>query len=372
MAIRVETVSVPDEVASAPNTDAFDTLNARQREAATDGLDSDQAMLVIAGAGTGKTTTLAHRVAAQVLAGSTPERIMLLTFTRRAAAEMVRRARRLIHRVAPEKARALPWAGTFHSMANRLLRHFAHALCLDPAFTVLDRSDSADLLNFVRGDLGLAGKSKRFPRKATCLSIYSRTVNAREPLGETLANFFPWCDEWEEDLRKLFRAYVEAKQARNLLDYDDLLLYWSALMGEPTLAARVREHFDWVLVDEYQDTNAIQAEILFGLCPGGKKLTVVGDDAQAIYSFRAADVRNIIEFPERCDPPARVVTLEHNYRSTQPILDAANAVIGLAEGGFDKVLECATGRLGGKPELVTVEDEGEQVTHVVRTSARRA
>ncbi len=370
MAIRVETVSVPDNLPdglpdSKPH-DPFADLNARQRDAATSGLDCDEALLVIAGAGTGKTTTLANRVAAQVLAGALPERILLLTFTRRAASEMVRRARRLVERAAPERARALPWAGTFHSIANRLLRRFAHSLCLDPAFTVLDRSDSTDLLNFVRGDLGLAGKSKRFPRKATCLSIYSRTVNAREPLEETLSRYYPWAAEWEADLRSLFRGYIEAKQKRNLLDYDDLLLYWAALMSEPKLAIHARELFDWVLVDEYQDTNAIQAEILFGLCPDGKRLTVVGDDAQAIYSFRAAEVKNIIEFPAQCQPPARVVTLEQNYRSTQPILDAANSVIGLAGEGFRKELVAATRRSGGKPRLVTVEDEAEQVEYITR------
>ena len=331
--------------------------------------NSDRALLVIAGAGTGKTTTLAHRVAAQVLSGTAPERIMLLTFTRRAAIEMTRRTERIVRQVAAERARPLVWAGTFHSIANRLLRRFASSLCLAPGFTVLDRSDSADLLNYVRGELGLAKKSKRFPRKATCLSIYSRALNAREPLGDTLTSNYPWASEWEDELRNLFRGYVEAKQKRHLLDYDDLLLYWSHLVAEPALARQVRGLFDAVLVDEYQDTNAIQSEILFGMCPGGKRLTVVGDDAQAIYSFRAANIENILGFADNCEPKAAAVTLVENYRSTQLILDAANAVIDQAEhrqqGGFKRQLRSASERDGRKPELVTVDDEASQVEFLV-------
>ena len=347
-------------------SDPFAQLNRAQLAGARFGLEHDHrpALLIIAGAGTGKTTTLAHRVAAQVLAGADPARILLLTFSRRAAAEMTRRARALVAAAAPGRVADLPWAGTFHALGNRLIRRYASSLCLDPGFTVLDRSDAADLLGYVRNELGLAKSDRRFPKKGTCLAIYSRSVNASEPLADTLDGMFPWCAEHADDLRQLFRAYVAAKQERNLLDYDDLLLYWSHMMAEPALAAAVRRQFDWVLVDEYQDTNALQAEVLFSLCPGGAGLTAVGDDAQSIYSFRAARIANILEFPGRCDPPAEVVVLDENYRSSQPILDAANAVIARARRGYPKQLVCASSRAGGKPLLLTVGDEHQQARAV--------
>src|SRR6266403_208287 len=223
--------------------------------------------------------------------------------------------------------------GTFHSIANRLLRLHGAAIGLDPSFTVLDRADAEDLLNLVRDELGFSARATRFPKKATCLAIYSHTVNAQGALTATLAAAFPWCAGWEDELRALFGAYVEAKQARNVLDYDDLLLDWHHLMAQPAAAAAVRRRFDHVLVDEYQDTNALQATILYALAPDGTGLTVVGDDAQAIFSFRAATVANMREFPQHFATPAAVVALEENYRSTQPILDACNAVIGLAAEG---------------------------------------
>jgi len=179
---------------------------------------------------------------------------------------------------------------------------------------------------------------KRFPAKGTCLAIYSRAVNAEVPFDEVLRSSFPWCAGWEPELRKLFAAYVEAKQRQHVLDYDDLLLYWAQMMSEPLLAADVSARFDHVLVDEYQDTNRLQASILLALKPNGRGLTVVGDDAQSIYSFRAATVRNILDFPGHFGPRAEVITLEQNYRSTQPILAAANAVISFAEERFTKNL----------------------------------
>ena len=289
-------------------------------------------LLIIAGAGTGKTNTLAHRVAHLIVRGADARRILLLTFTRRAAATMTRRAESIAAQVADITSRParVEWSGTFHAIANRLLRQHAESLRLDPAFTVLDRSDSADLLNLVRDELGLSKQATRFPKKGTCLAIYSHAVNAGRAVEETLERAFPWCATWAEELKRLFRAYVDAKQRSHLLDYDDLLLYWFYLMQEEAPADAVRRRFDHVLVDEYQDTNALQAGILIGLKPDGRGLTVVGDDAQSIYSFRAATVRNILDFPRQFDPPAHVVTLEQNYRSTQPILDAANAVIALA------------------------------------------
>ena len=195
------------------------------------------------------------------------------------------------------------------------------------------------------------------------MAIYSRVVNAEIPLEEMLGSFFPWCASWEPELRQLFSAYVEAKQRQRVLDYDDLLLYWAQMMGEPSIAANVAERFDHVLVDEYQDTNRLQATILLALKPDGKGLTVVGDDAQSIYSFRAATVRNILDFPGHFQPPAQIVTLERNYRSTQPILAAANAVIDLAEERFTKNLWSERASVE-RPQLVSVRDEADQARYV--------
>jgi DNA helicase-2/ATP-dependent DNA helicase PcrA len=354
----------------------LDRLNPAQRRAVEYGLTgngSSPPLLIIAGAGTGKTTTLAHRVAECVLRGTDPARLLLLTFTRRAAREMTRRAERIVAQVARSgsgRRRAgsgsLRWAGTFHAIAHRLLRLHAQALSLEPSFTVLDRADAEDLLDVVRHQAGLSSQKKRFPRKGTCLAIYSRCVNSGAELRDLLAAAFPWCSDWEEELRALFRGYVEAKQARAVLDYDDLLLYWFHLMQEPALARQVAARFDHVLVDEYQDTNALQSEILLRLCPNGLGLTVVGDDAQAIYAFRAATVRNILDFPHQFEPAAQVITLEQNYRSVQPILDAANAVIGFAAERYTKDL-FSERPSQQKPRLVAVEDESEQAACVVES-----
>jgi DNA helicase-2/ATP-dependent DNA helicase PcrA len=350
---------------------AFERLNDRQREAACfgdrgpDGAFRAGPLLVIAGAGTGKTSTLAHRVAHLVLEGVAPERILLLTFTRRAAEEMTRRARRIVGEFRRDVR--LPWAGTFHSLANRLIRRHAASVGLEPSFSVLDRGDAADLLDVLRHELALASaddeRARRFPRKDTCLAIYSHRVNTRGALATTLAAAFPWCAEWEAELTRLFRAYVERKLAHQALDYDDLLLYWHAMMEDEALAGGIRALFDHVLVDEYQDTNCLQAEILRQLRPGGAGITVVGDDAQAIYSFRAATVENILGFPAQYGPPASVVTLETNYRSTQGVLDAANALIGEGARQYRKELHAARG-CGARPRLVTVADELAQADYV--------
>ena len=264
-------------------------LNAEQRRAVEHGgesLDEAPPLLIIAGAGSGKTNTLAHRVAHLIVGGADPRRIMLLTFSRRAASEMQRRVERITAQVFGAKpglmTDALGWSGTFHATGARLLREYAQAIGLDRAFTIHDREDSADLMNLVRHDLGFSNVEKRFPAKGTCLAIYSRAVNAEVPFDEVLRSSFPWCAGWEPELRKLFAAYVEAKQRQHVLDYDDLLLYWAQMMSEPLLAADVSARFDHVLVDEYQDTNRLQASILLALKPNGRGLTVVGDDAQSI------------------------------------------------------------------------------------------
>src|SRR5262245_28333275 len=324
-------------------------------------------LLIIAGAGSGKTNTLAHRVAHLILNGTDPRRILLLTFTRRAAAEMTRRVERIAAQALGDKARTmtggLTWSGTFHAIGARLLREYAPQIGLDQSFTIHDREDSADLMNLARHDLGFSKTEKRFPTKGTCLAIYSRTVNAELPLEEVLGTFFPWCATWEPELRRLFAAYVEAKQRQHVLDYDDLLLYWAHMMLELSIAADVAERFDHVLVDEYQDTNRLQAAILLALKPNGRGLTVVGDDAQSIYSFRAATVRNILDFPGHFQPPAQIVTLERNYRSTQSILAAANAVMDLAEERFTKNLWSDRASVE-RPQLVSVRDEADQARYV--------
>jgi DNA helicase-2/ATP-dependent DNA helicase PcrA len=351
----------------------LESLNPEQRRAVEHGvLENDcrprSPLLVIAGAGSGKTNTLAHRVAHLIVNGADPRRILLMTFSRRAASEMTKRVERIARKVmgdsASVMANALAWSGTFHGIGARLLRDYSDQIGIDPAFTIHDREDSADLMNLIRHDLGFSKTESRFPTKGTCLAIYSRCVNAETPVEQVLGSSFPWCAGWAGELKELFAAYVEAKQKHNVLDYDDLLLYWAQTMKDPSLAEEIGGRFDHVLVDEYQDTNRLQSSILLALKPGGHGLTVVGDDAQSIYSFRAATVRNILDFPVQFSPPANIITLDRNYRSTQTILAAANGVIDLAKERFTKNLW--TDRTSGaKPQLVTVRDETDQARCIV-------
>ncbi|MEO0081759.1 MAG: ATP-dependent helicase [candidate division WOR-3 bacterium] len=329
-------------------------LNRQQLKAVTHG---DGPLLIIAGAGTGKTRTLAYRVAWLIRQGVPAERILLLTFTRRAAQEMLSRA----HALCRQSTRKV-WGGTFHAVANRLLRSFGRAVGLSPSFTVVDEGDAADLLGVIRTELGYTSKEKRFPRKATIRDIYSRMVNAQEPLSRVLEKEYPWCVEAEKGLAEVFTRYTVRKQEREILDYDDLLLYWKALLDCEPARRQVAGLFDHVLVDEYQDTNIIQAEILECLRRDNRNITVVGDDAQSIYAFRGATVRNILTFPERF-PNTTIVTLEENYRSVQPILDVANAVMESARFRYTKNLwsEQASSH---RPILVTCQDEAEQTQMV--------
>ena len=250
-------------------------LNPEQMIAVEHGIGDPQGpgpLLVVAGAGSGKTAMLAHRVAALILAGADPKRIMLATFSRRAAAELGRRVERLLaRRLAPEAAQAAKpaYAGTFHAIGARLLREYAPRLGLDPQFTIHDREDSADLMNWARHEAGLGETKDRFPTKATCLAIYSRVVNARGELKATLGKWFPWVAAHEAPLRALFASYVEMKQRQNVLDYDDLLLYFAQMLTEPAIAQEIAARFDHLLVDEYQDTNALQGEIVLALKTSG-------------------------------------------------------------------------------------------------------
>ena len=359
------------ETTTAAPVDPFESLNADQLLAVEHGMGEGagdtRPLLIIAGAGSGKTSTLAHRVAKLMLHQADPQRMLLLTFSRRAAMEMERRVGSVLNRVwgrgSSRQLPSLPWSGTFHSIAARLLRDYATRIGLDESFTIHDRSDSEDLLGLARHDLGLSATKNRFPQKGTCLSIYSRVVNTQEPLLQVLQQVFPWCAQWEDELKKLFGSYGEVKQEQNVLDYDDLLLFWSEMMADPVLGAELGARFDHVLVDEYQDTNRLQAAIILGLKPSGQGVTVVGDDAQSIYSFRGATVRNILDFTQQFSQSARLVALERNYRSTQPILDASNALIAQATERHAKTLW--TDKPGStRPQLVMVPDEADQARWV--------
>jgi DNA helicase-2/ATP-dependent DNA helicase PcrA len=365
------------EAPSSTRKKTFAGLNAQQRAAAE---HFSGPLLVIAGAGTGKTKTLAARVAALIERGADPGRILLLTFTRRAAAEMLRRAGQIVG----ETTAAGVWGGTFHGVANRLLRVHARQLGLNERFVVLDQGDAQDLLHLIRTDLDLHRSRTRFPQKGTLLAIYSACVNTGAPLERTLAERFPWCAESQSDIQQVFKEYSERKVQRNLLDYDDLLLYWQESLGIPGARESIANRFEHVLVDEYQDTNPVQATILermwalmthhspFPLVGEGRgggstiddgknstaahrSIMVVGDDAQSIYSFRGATVENILRFAEQFSG-ATTITLEQNYRSTMPILEASNAVMRPATRRYTKNLWSERGG-AEKPSLVTCADE---------------
>jgi DNA helicase-2/ATP-dependent DNA helicase PcrA len=362
-----------------------ETLNVVQKRAATygtplaDGKGVEAGpLLVIAGAGTGKTKTVAHRVAHLLMNGVDPVRILLLTFTRRAAYEMRQRTNDVVRNEladtlgdrARQMTQRLTWAGTFHSIGNRLLRHYARQLKLDPAFSVIDRGDASDLLDTLREELHYTTAYQRFPRKDTCLAIYSWRVNTQKSLKETLEQQFPWFLNWHDELIQLYRAYVERKQRYSLLDYDDLLLYWHGMMSNAKLAAALGGNFDHILVDEYQDTNRLQGAIVRAMKPGGAGITVVGDDAQSIYSFRGAEVENILGFAGQFQPPAQTITLAQNYRSTQAVLDVSNALMSEAPRQHRKVL-LATRSGGTQPLYVTTDDLQSQAEYICKEVLRR-
>jgi DNA helicase II / ATP-dependent DNA helicase PcrA len=337
-------------------------LNPEQRTAAMHG---QEPLLIIAGAGSGKTNTLVHRVAYQIASGTPAERIMLLTYTRRAALQMIERLRRLVDD--PAELAGI-WAGTFHATSVRLLRIFGEAVGLSLRFTIHDRPDAEDLLDGLLRRILEKAKDKTFPKKGTALSIHSYQVNSQWPLKRVLEEQFPDYEHHEKLLGLLFKQYQAAKLKLGIVDYDDLLLLMRDLMQHPEVGPRIVERFTSVLVDEYQDTNTLQSAILQGLCPAGKGLTVVGDDAQSIYSFRAATVENILGFPEQF-PGAKTVKLEQNYRSTQPLLEASNAVIAMAREGFEKQL-WSSRHSGFKPQLVSCWSDHEEADMIVKRILR--
>jgi len=310
----------------------------------------DGPLIVVAGAGTGKTQTLTARVARLLERGVAPERLLLLTFTRRAADDMLARAGVLIDR--PDHVRHLR-GGTFHAVGRQVVAANAEALGLDPGFSVIDPADAADVMDLLRDEHGLAGDEVRVPRPSTLVDIYSRCVNTERPLRQVLAVDFPWCEPLGAAIAELCRAYVARKRLRNQLDFDDLLVYWRAAMAHEALGPQLAATFDHVLVDEFQDVNRLQADIVTGLCPTGAGLTVVGDDAQAVYGFRGADVRHLGDLLERW-PGATVVRLEQNFRSCQPILDTANVV---RPAGAATALTLRASRPGGsRPVLWRCHD----------------
>jgi DNA helicase-2/ATP-dependent DNA helicase PcrA len=338
----------------------LDALNPEQRAAATHTADQ---LLILAGAGTGKTTALCARVAWLVAQGAAPERVMLLTFTRRAAREMLQRTRAM--GAIPAGRRGV-LGGTFHSVAHRFVRMHQASLGLTAGLTVLDAGDAADLLDLIREEHGHAQQRVRFPRKSTLLDIYSRTVNFQMPLSEVVAEAFPWCEEHVEAIAALLKAYTARKRALAALDLDDLLLYWRALVADEVIGQAIARDFDHVLIDEYQDVNGIQVEIVRALAGHGVNVTAVGDDLQAIYGWRSSSPRHILEFT--ADFPAAAVTaLERNYRSTQPILDTANALASQAPSRpVATELRAAIGAAGAgvRPDLVFCRDESAQAEEV--------
>jgi DNA helicase II / ATP-dependent DNA helicase PcrA len=344
--------------ASDRELDWLGELNQQQRGAAV--AASDRPLLILAGAGSGKTATLSARVAWLIAQGRAPERILLLTFTRRAAREMLMRTRALLERAGIARGQVV--GGTFHAIAWRLARLYAEPLGLPPRLSVLDAGDAADLLDLIREELGYAESGRRFPRKATLADIYSRTVNAQRPLSTVLAEQFPWCEPYGDEIGRIFSRYSRRKREAQALDLDDLLLYWRALATHEVAGVQLAKMFDHLLVDEYQDVNALQVEIVQALRRDNRGLTVVGDDLQAIYGFRAASAEHILGFPTLF-PDTSTATLERNYRSTQPILDVANAVAAQAERSHPKQLQSARGD-GRRPQLVFCRDEAEEATAV--------
>jgi DNA helicase-2/ATP-dependent DNA helicase PcrA len=341
----------------------LERLNDEQRSAAA---HPDGPLLIIAGAGTGKTTTLCARAASLIATGIPPERILLLTFTRRAAREMLGRTRALVGVAAGGRSVV---GGTFHSVAYRTILREAASLGLD-GVNLLDASDAADLLDLLREEHGLSTTERRFPRKGTLIDIYSRTVNAQRELPSVLAESFPWCVDYATEIGQLFRAYGARKRELNALDLDDLLLYWHATVRDERLGGRLADQYEHVLVDEYQDVNALQVEIVRALADGHGNVTAVGDDLQAIYGFRAADPRHILDFPE-VYPGATVIRLERNYRSPQPVLDVGNQVAAGARQSFGRWLTAQSDGVQ-RPDLLFCRDERSQAEAVCeRVLARR-
>ena len=338
-----------DEAVPRPlSIDYAAALNSQQLAAVTAG---EGPSLVIAGAGSGKTRTLVYRVAYLIDSGIDPAHILLLTFTRKSSQEMLDRAGELIG-VRSERVRG----GTFHSVANMLLRRYGRSIGLEPGFTILDRGDAEDLIALVRAQLGLNEKDKRFPRKGTIAEMFSKSENTLRPLAEIVVEEFDHFSDHLDALEQLQRGYQASKRQRQLVDYDDLLVLLRRLVMEDEGVRRtISSLYRYILVDEYQDTNRLQADVVRHLAATHQNVMVVGDDAQSIYAFRGATFKNIMEFPTLF-PGTTIYKLEENYRSTQPILNLANTIIEVATERYSKHL--FTRKLDG-PLPVLVEAAGE-------------
>jgi DNA helicase-2/ATP-dependent DNA helicase PcrA len=334
-------------------------LNQQQYDAVT---SEDGPILVVAGAGSGKTKTLAYRVAHLISRGVQAEKILLLTFTRRAAKEMLSRAVQVL-----KTDNSIPnqvWSGTFHSIANRLLRLYGKQLGLEAEFTIIDPADAEDMLDVIRQKKVDIAKAGRFPKKSTLLAIYTRRMNTGEDLELILKRDFSWCEKWKDELKVIFKEYTAQKQLRNILDYDDLLQYWFYLLQDKKAASIIEKRFEHILVDEYQDVNNLQADILRMMRQENKNIMAVGDDAQSIYSFRAASVKNMVDFP-KVYQGTRIIMLEQNYRSDAPILETTNRLIASAQNRFSKTL--FTNKQGGEiPQLITCSDEDNEADEIIQ------
>jgi len=326
-------------------------LNAQQLAAVTAG---EGPSLVIAGAGSGKTRTLVYRVAYLIDSGVDPSNILLLTFTRKSAQEMLQRAGELIGARSQRVC-----GGTFHSVANLLLRRYGRSIGVEPGFTILDRSDAEDLIALMRAQLGLNEKDKRFPRKGTVMEMVSKSANTLRSLDEIILDEFGHFADHMEDLGRLQKAYQAAKRQKQLLDYDDLLVMLrELLLRDETARTTISRQYRYVLVDEYQDTNRLQAEVIRQLASTHNNVMIVGDDSQSIYGFRGATFKNIMEFPALF-PGTTMYKLEENYRSTQPILNLANCIIDEAAEKYTKRL--FTRKIDGPlPSLVEAAGENTQ------------
>lgn len=329
-------------------------LNQAQLEAV---LHKDGPLLIIAGAGSGKTRTLTYKVARLIEDGVSPENILLLTFTRRAAREMISRAENILGAGLGKIT-----GGTFHSFANMILRRYARFADLKNNFTVIDRSDAEDVVNHIRGKI-IDKKEKRFPKKSTILDIYSKTINKDIPLDVIVKKEYKQFEYCTEKLIEIANAYNNYKKERSMLDYDDLLLYLKALlMSNEEVRKQISLKYKYVLIDEYQDTNSIQAQIVRLIASEHNNVTAVGDDSQSIYSFRGANFKNILEFPNLYEG-CKIVTLEQNYRSSQNILDFANKILEQAKEKYSKEL-FSTIQSSEKPAIICCENthaEGEFV-----------
>ncbi|PKL48924.1 MAG: ATP-dependent helicase [Candidatus Riflebacteria bacterium HGW-Riflebacteria-2] len=330
-------------------------LNEQQYEAVT---CFNGPVLCIAGAGSGKTRTLIYRVARMLESGIAPDSILLLTFTRKAAANMLDRVTTLVG--ATGKAVA---GGTYHSFAANILRRYGHHIELNPGFSIIDEGDASDIINLLRSEMGFNRKESRFPQKKTVAQMFSKANNLEKSLADVISDLYPQFSEHSQDICRLYAGFGEYKQKNLLLDYDDLLIYMHRLLSDSeTARAQITSRYRYVMADEYQDTNGLQARITILLAGEKRNVMVVGDDAQSIYSFRGARVSNILEFPEAF-ADCRVIRLERNYRSTRHILDAANSLMEKAGEGFKKKLytEKDSGEL---PACVRCEDEQEQAMFV--------